>query len=384
MKKLKVILLCSVTLLFAAACESTDTETSQTSTTQETIMQESSSSEEITSVENNNPTQDRIDALLDQAMYYYWHGDDLKKNEEKFFKGLTLKGDQDVLESIFKQVIEIDPQNTDYQRALASTMLTNDKTGEALDLLNNVLKQEPDNYDALMSYYVYDGLHNESFDKETLDELNDIDEDRTDNFHDDFDLIEKVRKEEVNTDIEEYEDDHLFVLLGYALNEDGEMEDTLIKRLEYAQKLLDKNPSSKIIVTGGVPQEGNTEAKVMNKWLIDHGVDEDRIIQEDKATDTIENALFSLRKASKLDFSDNITIISSASHVRRAEVLFTAANRIVNESSTEEEKQNYKFDTIGEPDDEGLVKTSDEKERLVIYRDLLRLEGIWQYPNLQR
>ncbi|MEK0399660.1 hypothetical protein [Tetragenococcus halophilus] len=70
--------------------------------------------------------------------------------------------------------------------------------------------------------------------------------------------------------------------------------------------------------------------------------------------------------------------------MRRAEALFTVANRIINESSTDGEKQEYEFDTIGEPDDEDLVNSSDEQERLVIYRDLLRLEGIWQYPNLQR
>ncbi|MDN6391627.1 MAG: YdcF family protein [Lactococcus lactis] len=378
-----MVLLSIVTFLFLVGCESKDSATMQTTSSQTTIQQ--SSTEELTTVvENNNPTQERIDALLEQAMYYYWHGDDLKKNEEEFFKGLTLKGDQDVLESIFKQVIEIDPQNTDYQQALASTMLTNDKTEEALDLLDNILEQDPENYDVLMSHYVYDGLNNDSFDEETLEKLNDIDKERTDDFTDDFDLIEEVRENKIATDIKEYEDDHLFVLLGYALNENGEMEETLENRLEYALELLEKNPDSKIIVTGGVPQEGNTEAKVMNQWLIDHDIDEDRIIQEGNATDTIENALFSLRKASELDFSNNITIISSASHVRRAEALFTVANRIINESSTDGEKQEYEFDTIGEPDDEDLVNSSDEQERLVIYRDLLRLEGIWQYPNLQR
>ncbi|MDN6612512.1 MAG: YdcF family protein [Staphylococcus equorum] len=383
MKKFKFVLLSIVTFLFLVGCESKDSATMQTTSSQTTIQQ--SSTEELTTVvENNNPTQERIDALLEQAMYYYWHGDDLKKNEEEFFKGLTLKGDQDVLESIFKQVIEIDPQNTDYQQALASTMLTNDKTEEALDLLDNILEQDPENYDVLMSHYVYDGLNNDSFDEETLEKLNDIDKERTDDFTDDFDLIEEVRENKIATDIKEYEDDHLFVLLGYALNENGEMEETLENRLEYALELLEKNPDSKIIVTGGVPQEGNTEAKVMNQWLIDHDIDEDRIIQEGNATDTIENALFSLRKASELDFSNNITIISSASHVRRAEALFTVANRIINESSTDGEKQEYEFDTIGEPDDEDLVNSSDEQERLVIYRDLLRLEGIWQYPNLQR
>jgi len=42
------------------------------------------------------------------------------------------------------------------------------------------------------------------------------------------------------------------------------MQETLINRLEHALKLLEKNPTAKIIVTGGVPKKENTEAKLMH------------------------------------------------------------------------------------------------------------------------
>lgn len=392
MKKRPIILLCSL-LLFVTACENRQTETkssnqfqAETQELKEVQKEENNTSEteEISSIENNNPTQERIDFLLDQAMYYYWHGGDLKKSEEEFFRGLTLKGDQEVIEAIFNQVIELDPLNTDYQRSLASTMVINNKLDQAVPILKNVIELEPSNYEALAQYYVYSGLHENSFDKHILNRMRELNPEKTGQLIDSFELVEQVRSHSVPTDIKKYEENHLFVLLGYALDEDGNMQETLENRLQYALKLLEENPTSKIIVTGGVPKKGNTEAKVMNKWLIDHGIDEGRIIQENLATDTVENSLFSMRRAFEIEgVSDKITVVSSASHVRRANVLFEVANQYVNNSSVGK-KINFDIDIIGEPDDYDLISKSDEKERLVMYRDLLRLEGFWQYPNLQR
>ncbi len=56
------------------------------------------------------------------------------------------------------------------------------------------------------------------------------------------------------------EENHLFILLGYTLDDEGQMQETLINRLEHALKLL-KNPTAKIIVTGGVPKKENTGSK---------------------------------------------------------------------------------------------------------------------------
>jgi Uncharacterized conserved protein len=390
MKKLPLALILSSTLLFAAACgeQENATQTSENSPTETVAVAEETKSEateeaEITSIENNNPTQERIDFLLDQAMYYYWHGGDLKKNEEEFFKGITLKGDQEVIEAIFNQVIELDPLNTDYQRSLAATMVINNKLDQAVAILKNIVAVEPTNYDALVQYYVYAGIQNDAFDEDILNTLKELNPVKTAQLEDDFKVIEDIRSKEVPTEIKQYEDNHLFVLLGYALDEDGKMQETMENRLNYALDLLEKNPTSKIILSGGVPKKGNTEASVMNEWLLDKGIDKDRIIMEGLATDTVENSLFSMRKAHELETSGKLTVISSASHVRRALSTFTTANRIINETSTDK-TVDFDIDAVGEPDSDEIIKASDDKERLVVYRDVLRVEGFWQYPNLQR
>ena len=390
MKKLPLVLLLSSTLLFAAACGDQDsaTQTNEKENAKTVVVADENSDAkatepEVTSIENNNPTQERIDFLLEQAMYYYWHGGDLKKNEKEFFKGITLKGDQEVIEAIFNQVIELDPLNTDYQRSLAATMVINNKLDQAVSILENIVAVEPTNYEALVQYYVYSGIQNDSFDKKTLETLRELNPTKTAQLEADFKVIEDIRSQEVPTEIKQYEDNHLFVLLGYALDEDGKMQETMENRLNYALDLLEKNPTSKIILSGGVPKKGNTEASVMNEWLLDKGIDKERIIIEGLATDTVENSLFSMRQAHELETSGKMTVISSASHVRRALSTFKTANRIINETSTDQ-TVDFDIDAVGEPDSDEIIKASDDKERLVVYRDVLRVEGFWQYPHLQR
>src|SRR5699024_11673317 len=58
-------------------------------------------------VKNNSPTSERIEALEDMAMHYYWYGGDLKVAEEEILKGITLHGDYDAVEEAFKLATEI-------------------------------------------------------------------------------------------------------------------------------------------------------------------------------------------------------------------------------------------------------------------------------------
>src|SRR5699024_3360510 len=117
-----------------------------------------------------------------------------------------------------------------------------------------------------------------------------------------------------------------FVLLGKGLNDDGTMTDELVGRLEAALASLDAYPDSRIVVTGGVPKSGWTEAERMNEWLLDQGVAEDRILVENAATNTQTNALFSLELLYGAGDVTSYTVISSASHIRRASVDFYAAS----------------------------------------------------------
>lgn len=85
----------------------------------ENTVEEETPEELFEQVQNNAPTQERLDALVDIAMHYYWYGGDLNVAEEEFFQGITLHGDYDVVEESFRQATIIDPLDTDLRRSLA-------------------------------------------------------------------------------------------------------------------------------------------------------------------------------------------------------------------------------------------------------------------------
>lgn len=82
------------------------------------------------------------------------------------------------------------------------------------------------------------------------------------------------------------------VVLGAGLYEDGAIRPVLEQRLQAALRLANQYPTAPIIVTGGVPQNGVTEARAMNDWLVGAGVFPGRITQEDRSGSTVQNAQF--------------------------------------------------------------------------------------------
>ena len=79
------------------------------------------------------------------------------------------------------------------------------------------------------------------------------------------------------------EDDSLcIVTLGFALNEDGSMKPELVNRLKVALASAEKYPNAYVAVTGGgtASYTDDTEAEVMAQWLMEQGIDTDRIIVE--------------------------------------------------------------------------------------------------------
>ena len=76
-----------------------------------------------------------------------------------------------------------------------------------------------------------------------------------------------------------------------------------------------------VIVSGGMgPGESVTEAEAMRDWLTAHGISEDRILLEDRATSTQENLSFSfaLIRERGDEPDGKVAIVSSAYHLYRA------------------------------------------------------------------
>ncbi|MBR4344244.1 MAG: YdcF family protein [Lachnospiraceae bacterium] len=83
------------------------------------------------------------------------------------------------------------------------------------------------------------------------------------------------------------------IVLGGQVRADGPSK-VLRYRLESAEEYLKENKKTICIVSGGKgSNELSSEASVMKEYLVDKGIEEDRIIMEDKSTTTDENIRFS-------------------------------------------------------------------------------------------
>jgi uncharacterized SAM-binding protein YcdF (DUF218 family) len=114
------------------------------------------------------------------------------------------------------------------------------------------------------------------------------------------------------------------VILGYGLAPDGSMRAILQRRVMTGLIVAQFFPQSTIIVTGGNPQNGKTEAGQMRNMLMLLGFPADRIILEDKANSTVQNAQFSVPLAKEAGTS-GIILVTSTTHQGRADGDFADA-----------------------------------------------------------
>ena len=99
----------------------------------------------------------------------------------------------------------------------------------------------------------------------------------------------------VNVDGLPNDDSLCITVLGVALNDDGTMKDELVGRLQTALASAQKYPNAYVAVTGGGTAKNNpnaTEADKMAAWIIANGLDENRLIVENKSKSTVQNAQF--------------------------------------------------------------------------------------------
>jgi len=114
------------------------------------------------------------------------------------------------------------------------------------------------------------------------------------------------------------------VILGYGLAPDGSMRAILRRRVMTGLIVAQFFPQSPVIVTGGNPQNGKTEAGQMRNMLMLLGFPANRIIVEDKANSTVQNARFSVPLAKQAGTS-GIILVTSTTHQGRADGDFADA-----------------------------------------------------------
>jgi vancomycin permeability regulator SanA len=157
------------------------------------------------------------------------------------------------------------------------------------------------------------------------------------------------------------------VTLGYKLNDDGSMDDTLIRRLETTLQLAKEQGSAKLVLSGGIATNGRTESAAMTEWLISRGISSDRIVEESTARNTVENGLCSARLLADHRIR-HATLVTSAAHMRRGQICLELAC-----------SPRIRIDPVCEGDPQGCRVDRDELRRL--FNDALRVYGMWMFRS---
>jgi uncharacterized SAM-binding protein YcdF (DUF218 family) len=108
-----------------------------------------------------------------------------------------------------------------------------------------------------------------------------------------FSFLHSKIRDHTNTDVPKHAD--YIIILGARVK--GEVPSLALQyRIDAAASYLKKNRESIAIASGGQgPGEDITEAEAIKRGLLAHGISSDRILLEDKSTDTVENIRFSKR-----------------------------------------------------------------------------------------
>lgn len=105
------------------------------------------------------------------------------------------------------------------------------------------------------------------------------------------------------------------IVLGAHVRDSGPSR-ALALRLDKALEYAADHPSATFIVSGGQgSNEPCTESSAMKKYLTENGLSEERIIEEDRSTNTRENLIFSKEFLPK---GASVGIISNGFHICRA------------------------------------------------------------------
>lgn len=158
--------------------------------------------------------------------------------------------------------------------------------------------------------------------------------------------------------------EHAVVVLGSPANPDGTPRPPLRRRLDKALDVLRGDPRAVAIVTGGAVYSAVPEAHAMKRYLIDHGIDPDRVVVEDQARITLENAERVVPLLRGVGAS-RLTLVTERFHMNRSRALVDRALdaaglgrvRVVEEAAPDE------LDAIG-------AQQRGEKELRSLARDL--------------
>lgn len=113
------------------------------------------------------------------------------------------------------------------------------------------------------------------------------------------------------------------VNMSYSTEDYVEFKDG-VDRILGGIRMVEQGYAKKLLITGGLggfSEDGPSEAALLKIFAMKRGVDEERIILEEKARNTYENALYTKDLVESRGYK-RILIVTSAYHMKRAQLCF--------------------------------------------------------------
>lgn len=289
------------------------------------------------------------------------------------------------IEANFREASMLMPNRLDLRFGIASALVgqalqTNApfdvKMKSALNVYQDIHALDTNGFQAALLYAAYTRAMGEmNVSESTLDGLMKVHSNRTSAYRERFRRLDEILQMIPNLDPQSItlpNGTNAIVILGAGLETNGTMKAKLVGRLQKGLSLARLYPEAPVIVTGGNQKGGVTEAFAMSLWLVNEGVRTNRVHLEDRATDTVGNAVRTCRILKKLGIT-HATLVTSGSHLRRALADF--------EEAASAEGLRLKFSHLVSKDE---PEVDEGREKVAVYRDALRTSGIWAYPGIQR
>ncbi|MEC6830549.1 ElyC/SanA/YdcF family protein [Photobacterium toruni] len=282
----------------------------------------------------------------------------------------------DIVTSQLLQAYELEPYRTDLLISAANAQIYKGDVNRAIALFTQAQAVAPDDIDILSYLAVWQNFKGNNAESiKQMAKLASLNPGRQADIEHIINTVDHVIAIPLKTmPFKTYSGNTAIICLGYASHSDGTMSDILIQRLKLTLALANQAPKAVIIVTGGVPNNHNTESKLMANWLIKHGISPHRIIEDNYARSTVESALYVSYTLARHKI-DHATIVNSANYARHSQTLFDIA-------SWQTGPRGILFDSVSvEEKPLSILTVPSNKELISIYRDALRVYGLRSYRS---
>jgi len=114
---------------------------------------------------------------------------------------------------------------------------------------------------------------------------------------------------------------HVAIVLGARIEPDGTPSPAMVRRVELGLRLLQQGRTDALLMTGGATTSATPEAWTMRDLALAAGAPAGRVHVEDRALNTIQNALFSAPLIAGQGWS-RLLVVTDTFHCLRARYIF--------------------------------------------------------------